>query len=73
MNDSKVQVMFKRSRHNNLSILIISEVFYEIPKRTIRSNGNIYHKFKPNNFRVVQNIFREKKPLWTCHLTNSNT
>ena len=42
MNDPRVQAMFKRSRHNNLSIFIISQYYYELPKETIRANGNIY-------------------------------
>ena len=50
MNDPRVQAMFKRSRHVNLSIFIISQDYYELPKKTIRANGNIYHIFKPNNF-----------------------
>ena len=49
--------MFKRSRHNNLSFFIISQDYYEIPKRTIRANGNIYYIFKANKFRDVQNIY----------------
>ena len=60
MNDSRVQPMFERSRHNNLSISIISQDYYELPKRTIRVNGNIYHIFKPNNFRYVQNLYQDK-------------
>ena len=60
MNDPRVQEMFKRSRHSNLSIFIISQDYYELPKRTIRANGNIYHIFKPNNFRDVQNLYRNK-------------
>ena len=39
-NDPRVQAMFKRSRHNNLSIFIISQDYYDFPKRTIRANGN---------------------------------
>ena len=31
MNDPRVQAMFKRSRHNNLSIFIISQANYELP------------------------------------------
>ena len=42
VNDLRVQAMFKRSRHKNLSILIISQDYYELPMRTIRANGNIY-------------------------------
>ena len=60
MNDPGVQAMFKRSRHNNLSIFIISQDYYLHTKRTIRANGNIYHIFKPNNFRDVLNICQEK-------------
>ena len=57
INNPRVQAMFKRSRHNNLSNFIISQDFYELPKRTIRANGNIYHIFKPNNFRGVLNLY----------------
>ena len=60
MKDPRVQALFKRSRHNNLSIFIISQDYYELPKRTIRANGNIYHIFKPNNFRDVQNLYQDK-------------
>ena len=60
MNDPRVQAMFKRSSHINLSIFIISQDYYELPKRTIRANGNNYHIFKPNNFRDVQNLYQDK-------------
>ena len=63
MNDPRVQAMFKRSRHNNLSILIISQGYYELPKRTIRANGKIYHIFKPNSFRDVQNLYQDKTSM----------
>ena len=63
LNDPRVQAMFKRSRHNYLSILIISQDYYELPKRTIRANGNIYHIFKPNNFRDVQNLYQDKASM----------
>ena len=56
----RVQTMFKRSRHKNLSIFIISQEYYELPKKTIRANGNIYHIFKPNSFRDVQNLYHDK-------------
>ena len=58
--NDKIQAIFKRDRHNNLSIFIISQDYYELPKRTIRANGNIYHKFKPKNFRDVQNLYQDK-------------
>ena len=63
MEDPRVQAMFKRSRHNNLSIFIISQDYFELPKRTIRTNGNIYHIFKPNNFRDVQNLYQDKASM----------
>ena len=63
MNDSRVQAMFKRSRHNNLSIFIISQDYYELPKNTIRANGNIYHIFKPNNFLDVRNVYQDKASM----------
>ena len=63
MNDPRVQAMFKRSRHNNLSIFIISQDYYELPKRTTRANGNVYHNFKPNNFRAVQNLYQDKASM----------
>ena len=63
MNDPRVQAMFKRSRHKNLSIFMISQDYYELPKKTIRANGNIYHIFKPNNFLDVRNFYREKASI----------
>ena len=61
MNDPRVQAIFKRTRHNNLSIFIISQDYYKLPKRTIRANGNNYHIFKPNNFRDVLNLYQDKR------------
>ena len=55
--------MFKRGRHNNLSIFIISQDYYELPERTIRANGNIYHIFKAKNFRDVQNLYQDKASM----------
>ena len=63
INNDKIQAMFKRGRHNNLSIFIISQDYYELPKRTIRANGNIYHIFKPNNFLDVRNIYQDKASM----------
>ena len=61
--NDKIQAMFKRGRHNILSISIISQDYCELPKRTIRANGNIYHIFKPNNFRDVQNVYQDKASI----------
>ena len=63
IDDPRVQAMFKRSRHNILSIFIISQYYYELSKKTIRCNGNIYHIFKPKNFRDVQNLFQDKASM----------
>ena len=63
MDDSRVQAMFKRSRHNNLSIFIISQDYYELGKKTIRCNGNIFHIFKPNNFRDVLIFYQDKSSM----------
>ena len=63
MDDPRVQAMFKRSRHNNLSIFIISQDYYELSKKTIRCNSNIYHIFKPNSFRDVLNLYQDKSSM----------
>ena len=63
INNDKIQSMFKRGRHDNLSIFIISQDYYELPKRTIRCNGNIFHIFKPNNFRDVLNLYQDKASM----------
>ena len=71
MDDPRVQAMFKRSRHNNLSIFIISQDYYELSKKTIRCNGNIYHIIKPNNFRDVQNLYQDKASMASMDMTLS--
>ena len=63
MNNPRVQAMFKRTRHNNLSRFIIGQGYYELPKRTIGANGNIYHILKANNFRDVLNIYPDKSSM----------
>ena len=42
---------------------IISQDYYELPKRTIRAIGNIYHIFIPNNFRDVQSLYQDKASM----------
>ena len=63
MNDPRVQAMFKRSRHNNSSVFIISQDYFELPKKTIRANGNIYRIFKLNNYRAVRNLYQHKASM----------
>ena len=58
-----MQAMFERGRHNNLSIFIISQDYYELPKRTIRCNGNVFHLFKPNYYLDVRNIYQDKASM----------
>ena len=63
MNDPRVQAMFKMSRLDNLSIFKITQHYYDLPNKTIRANGNIYHIFKPNNFLDVRNIYHHKTSM----------
>ena len=63
INNDKIQAMFKRGRHNNLSIFIVSQDYYELPKRTIRCNGIIFHLFKPNNYLDVRNIYQDEASM----------
>ena len=55
--------MFNRGRHNNLSNFIISQDYYELPKRTIKADGDIHHTFKPNNFKDVENFYQHKSSM----------
>ena len=55
-----VQAMFRRSKQKNLSIFIISQDYYELPKRMMRANGIIYYIFKPNRFRDVQKFYQDE-------------
>ena len=59
LQDPRVQMLFKRGRHNNLSIFVISHGFYELPKDTIRENSTIIHHFITNNFANVECIHRQ--------------
>ena len=53
----------KSSRHENLSIFITIQDYYEQPKKTIRVSGNIYHNFKPNNYKDVQSLYQNKASM----------
>ena len=55
--------MFKKTIHNDLSIFIISQEYYELPKGTIRANRKTYHIIKPINFRDEQNLYQEKASM----------
>ena len=51
LNDPRVQAMFRLSGHSNISIFLITQRYYELPNRTLRANGNIYHIFKIKIFQ----------------------
>ena len=61
--DPRVQALSKRSRHYSLSIFIISQDYYELPKKTTRAYGNIYHIFKPKNFLDVRKTYQDKTSM----------
>ena len=61
INDSRVQAMFKMSRLVSLSFFIISQDYYELPKRTIRANGNIYHLFQIEHMLIVMDQSTHKE------------
>ena len=63
MKTSNVQAMFKQSRPANISVFMITQDYYELPKRTIRANGSLFHIFKPNNFRYVQHLHQDKASI----------
>ena len=57
------KLMFIRSRHNSISVFIVSQEYFELPKQNVRANGNKFYIFKPNNFRDVQNLFQDKASM----------
>ena len=64
MTAPRVQALFKRSRLSDKVISSINQDYYELPIRTIRANGNIYHIFITNNFRDVQNFYQRKVSMY---------
>ena len=41
----------------------MSQDYYELPKGTIRANGNIYHIFISHNFLDIRNIYQDKASI----------
>ena len=37
----------------------MSQEYYDLPKQTIRANGNIYHIFTPNMFRDIKDVYQD--------------
>ena len=62
-NDPRVQAKFKRSRHNNLSTFIISQDYYELPKRTFRADSNIYHILKRSTYSDGHILDQDKSSM----------
>ena len=56
-----VQALFKRSRHNNVSIFMISQDYYELRKRTIRANGSISYLQTIQFQRCAKSLSRQSK------------
>ena len=59
LNDKRVQMLFKRGRHNNLSVFVTSHGYYELPKDTIRKLSSIIHHFIANNYSNIEQIHRQ--------------
>ena len=64
MEDPRVQAMFKRSRHNNLSIFIISQDYYELPKK-LSELMEIYIIYLNQIIFEMYKIYIKIKLLWT--------
>ena len=60
VNDPQVQALFKKSRQKKISFFLISQDYYELPKRNSRANGNFYYMFIQNNFRDVQILYQDE-------------
>ena len=60
MDDPRIQSMFKRCRHHNLSFFKISQDYYELPKRTFPMKISIMYS---NNYRDVQNLYQDEAPM----------
>ena len=59
LEDERIQMLFKRGRHNNISVFVITHGFYELPKDTIRENSSIIHHFITNNFSNIECIHKQ--------------
>ena len=55
--------MFKRGRHKNLTIFIISQDYYEHPKRTIGAD-EISITYSNQTVSETYKIFIERKQAW---------
>ena len=67
MNDPRVQAMFRRSRRNNFSIFIISQDYYELPKKLYEPMEISTTSSNPI-FSEVLKISSKSKQVWIRHL-----
>ena len=49
--DPIFKAWLKKSTHNNISIILISQDYYELPKMAMIANCNMYHIFEPTKFK----------------------
>ena len=63
LTNHRVWALFKQSRLKNSSIFITSHDYYKILKRIFRANGIIYHVFKPNFYRDINNNYKDKTSM----------
>ena len=67
MNEKKMTLEIKQcSKHLDKKIIFfyLSQDYYELPKRTVRANGGMYHIFKPNSYRDKQHHFQYKISMY---------
>ena len=63
LNDPRVQAMFEGSRHINISIFIISQDYYDLPKRSVSAIMSIiyFNHTLSETFKIPI----RKKQAWT--------
>ena len=64
--NDKIQAIFKRGRHTNLSIFNISQDYYELPERTICANV-ISITYSNQTISEMFKISIKIKLPWICH------
>ena len=63
MIDPFVQAMFKRSKHNKVIYFYNQPRLLWTTKTNYPHKWNIYHIFKPNKFKDVQNLYQDKASM----------
>ena len=58
LKDNRVQMLFKRGRHNNINTIYISQSYFHLPRKTIRNNSNFLILFKLP-MKDVENIYQD--------------